>query len=99
MSCARGAQEAAPPELGRAQWFAAGPPMPKVAIVTDSTADLAPDLVEQRAITVVPLTVMLEGHSYLDGVEIQPDEFYAKLMASGQMATTSQPAPGVFAEV
>jgi len=73
--------------------------MPKVAIVTDSTADLAPDLVEQRGITVVPLTVMLEGHTYLDGVEIQPDEFYAKLMASGQMATTSQPAPGVFAEV
>lgn len=73
--------------------------MPKVAIVTDSTADLAPDLVEQRGITVVPLTVMLEGHSYLDGVEIQPDEFYAKLMASAQIATTSQPAAGTFAQV
>jgi len=78
---------------------AAGTPMPKVAIVTDSTADLAPDLVEQSGITVVPLTVMLQGHSYLDGVEIQPDEFYAKLMASAQIATTSQPAPGTFAQV
>ena len=73
--------------------------MPKVAIVTDSTADLAHDLVEQRGITVVPLTVTLEGHSYLDGVQIQPDEFYGKLAASGQMATTSQPSPGTFAEV
>ena len=73
--------------------------MPKVAIVTDSTADLAPDLVEPRGITVVPLTVMLEGRSYLDGVDIQPDDFYRKLTASGQMATTSQPSPGTFANV
>ncbi len=72
--------------------------MPKVAIVTDSTADLAHDLVEQRDITVVPLTVTLEGRSYLDGVEIQPDEFYARLAGSGQSATTSQPSPGRFAE-
>jgi len=78
---------------------AAGPQMPKVAIVTDSTADLAPGLVKQRGITVVPLTVMLQGQSYLDGVEIQPDEFYEKLMASAQIATTSQPAPGTFADV
>ena len=71
--------------------------MPKIAIVTDSTADLARDLVEQRDITVVPLTVTLDGQSYLDGVEIQADEFYAKLVASGQMPTTSQPSPSRFA--
>ncbi len=73
--------------------------MSKVAIVTDSTADLAPDMTEARGITVVPLTVTLDGHSYLDGVEITAADFYAKLAASGSVATTSQPAPGTFADV
>ena len=42
----------------------------KVAIVTDSTADLAPQLVKARGITVVPLTLHFEGRSLLDGVDI-----------------------------
>jgi DegV family protein with EDD domain len=71
----------------------------RVAVVTDSTADLSAELAAERGITVVPLTVNLDGHSYLDGVEITADEFYARLASSGGMATTSQPAPGQFAEV
>lgn len=69
-----------------------------VAVVTDSTADLPPGLAAERAITVVPLTVMLEGHSYLDGVDISPGDFYRRLASVGSPATTSQPAPGRFAE-
>jgi DegV family protein with EDD domain len=71
----------------------------RVAVVTDSTADISPELVAQRKIAVVPLTVNLEGRSYLDGVDISPPEFYARLAAGNGMATTSQPAPGQFAEV
>ncbi len=71
----------------------------RVAIVTDSTADLAPDLVQQRRVTVVPLTVTLDGRGYLDGVDITAAEFYGRLAASGGTATTSQPSPGQFAEV
>jgi len=71
----------------------------RVAVVTDSTADLAPDLVDERGITVVPLTVILDGRDYLDGVNITADEFYVRLAASGAAATTSQPSPGRFAEV
>jgi len=71
----------------------------RLAVVTDSTADLSPELVEERGISVVPLTVNLDGQSYLDGVDITAAEFYARLAASGGMATTSQPAPGQFAEV
>jgi DegV family protein with EDD domain len=70
----------------------------RVAIVADSTADLAPDLVRERGITVVPLTVVLDGQGYLDGVEITAAEFYARLAASDGAASTSQPAPGRFAE-
>lgn len=70
-----------------------------MAVVTDSTADLSPDLVAERGITVVPLTVSLGGKSYLDGVNITPAEFYARLEKSGATATTSQPSAGRFADV
>jgi DegV family protein with EDD domain len=71
----------------------------RVAVVTDSTADLAADLVSGREITVVPLTVTLDGRSYLDGVDITAAEFYDRLGASNGSASTSQPSPGRFAEV
>src|SRR5207247_6078086 len=71
----------------------------RVAVVTDSTADLLPDLVEARGITVVPLTVTLDGRSYLAGVDITAADFYDRLAASGGSASTSQPSPGRFAEV
>jgi len=69
-----------------------------VAVVTDSTADLPRDLARDLGITVVPLTVMVEGQSYLDGVEITPDDFYRRMRASSSVATTSQPSPGRFAQ-
>jgi len=69
-----------------------------VAIVTDSTADLPPQLAASRSSTVVPLTLNVEGQSLLDGVEIQPDEFYRRLPSVTTHPTTSQPSPGRFAE-
>ncbi len=69
-----------------------------VAIVTDSTADLPPELTRSRSITVVPLTLNFEGKSLLDGVDIRPDEFYRRLPAATIHPTTSQPSPGRFAE-
>src|SRR6266487_2718283 len=85
--------------LGPAVRYGAPMSQPRVALVTDSTADLAPELAEERGITVVPLTVTLDGTSYLDGVDITPDDFYAALARSGGPATTSQPSPARFAEV
>ena len=67
-------------------------------MVTDSTADLPTGLAAERGITVVPLTVTLEGQSYLDGVDITAESFYRRLVVSGSPATTSQPAPARFAE-
>jgi DegV family protein with EDD domain len=71
----------------------------RVAVVTDSTADLASDLVQERGVTVVPLTVVLDGRDYLDGVDITADEFYVRLASAKGGAKTSQPSPGRFAEV
>jgi fatty acid kinase fatty acid binding subunit len=70
-----------------------------VAIVTDSTADLPPDLTRSRAITVVPLTLNFDGQALLDGVDIRPDEFYRRLGSVATHPTTSQPSPGQFADV
>jgi DegV family protein with EDD domain len=70
-----------------------------VAIVTDSTADLPPELARSHGITVVPLTLNFEGKGLLDGVDIRPDEFYRRLPSATMHPTTSQPAPGRFAEV
>jgi len=69
-----------------------------IAIVTDSTADLPPDLARERGIAVVPLTVTLDGRSYLDGVDMTPARFYSLLASSTGHPTTSQPSPGLFAE-
>src|SRR6266478_10019497 len=71
----------------------------KVAVVTDSTADLPPTLAAMRAITVVPLTLHFDGKSLLDGVDITPEEFYRLLPTATAHPTTSQPSPGRFAEI
>jgi DegV family protein with EDD domain len=69
-----------------------------VAIVTDSTADLPPELARSRAITVVPLTLHFDGTSLLDGIDITPSDFYRRLPAATTHPTTSQPSPARFAE-
>src|SRR2546427_11895985 len=69
-----------------------------VAIVTDSTSDLPPALAADRSVTVVPLTLNLDGQSLLDGVDISAAEFYRRLPQSSAHPTTSQPSPGAFAE-
>lgn len=68
----------------------------KIGIVTDSTADLPPELIHEYEIEIVPLTVSLHGREYRDGIDITPTEFYRGLKAGGPEAFTSQPSPGVF---
>lgn len=69
-----------------------------VAIVTDSTCDLAKELTEQQNITVVPLNVHFGETVFLDQVDITTDEFMDKMATSDQLPTTSQPSVGMFEE-
>ena len=71
----------------------------RVALVTDSTAEIPSHLAAERGIHSVPTTITLGGQSYRDGVDITAAEFYEKLRASEGVATTSQPSVGEFAEV
>lgn len=66
------------------------------AIVVDSTADF-PDAPERFPnVRVVPLYVRFGDESMRDYVDIQPDEFYARLATAPALPTTSQPTPADF---
>ena len=67
-----------------------------VKIVTDSTADLPPEIVEELGITVVPANVRFGNDDYKDGVDLSADEFFDKLLNGPDLPTTSQPSIGEF---
>jgi len=68
-----------------------------VRVVTDSTADLTPELIEQLGITVVPAYVQFGNKCFRDGVDISHDELYKRIEDGSLKATTSQPTPSDFA--
>jgi DegV family protein with EDD domain len=73
--------------------------MGKVAIVTDSTAYIPQEYIEQYQIRVVPLSVHWGDKTYRDGVDIEPAEFYDRLKTDRQMPTTSAHSIGAFQQV
>jgi DegV family protein with EDD domain len=70
-----------------------------VAVVTDSTAYLPPELVRAHRLTVVPLTVVLNGAEGLEGVETFPADATRALSGRRVSVSTSRPAPEQFAQV
>ncbi|MHB1131188.1 MAG: DegV family protein [Chloroflexota bacterium] len=68
-------------------------------IVSDRAMDLSPEQWAGLSVHLVGLTLTLADKSYESGVDIQPDEFYRLLEASPSFPTTSQPAPGAFADI
>ena len=71
----------------------------KVALVTDSTADLPKEWVERTGVRVVPLYVHLNGKTYKDGVEITAREVIEAMKKGSEPPTTSQPTPEDFKAV
>jgi DegV family protein with EDD domain len=72
--------------------------VPNVAIVTDSVADLPPQVAEEAGIIVVPLVVRFGTDLYRDGLDLSPDQFYEKLKTSKVLPATSVPPPAAFAD-
>lgn len=73
--------------------------MSKIKVVTDSTLDISQDMAKHLGIIVVPLSVTINGETYLDRVDIEPDEFIQKMTKSSELPKSSQPAVGSFLEV
>lgn len=72
--------------------------MAKIKIVTDSSITIEPELVNDLDITVVPLSVMVDGVLYSDA-DLKEGEFLRLMKESTNLPKTSQPPVGVFAEV
>lgn len=72
--------------------------MGDIAVITDSCADLGPEIAALHNITVVPMTLTIAGESMPDGT-LDQREFFARMNAAPQLPTTSQPAVGSFIEV
>jgi DegV family protein with EDD domain len=70
-----------------------------VRIVTDTTADLPLQLAHDLGISVVPLSVIFGEEVYREGIDIDHDLFYEKLIRGNVMPTTSAPSVGDFLEV
>jgi len=63
----------------------------KIALVTDSTADMPQSLMEHYQIHLIPINIEIDGNQYLDKITITPNEFYQKLVSSKNQPRTSQP--------
>jgi DegV family protein with EDD domain len=69
-----------------------------IRIITDSSADLPKELIEKYDITVVPLTINIDNHDYLEGIDLTPQEFFTKMFSTEELPKTSQPSPATFAD-
>ena len=66
--------------------------------MTDSSVQLTPEEIKKYNITVVQLTITIDGHSYIDGVDITRSDFVKKMNEAESLPKTSQPPIGRFVE-
>ena len=70
-----------------------------IKIVTDSTCDLDKKTAQDLSIEIVPLNVHFGDEVYKDGIEINSDNFFDKLINGSIYPKTSQPSVGEFIDV
>lgn len=73
--------------------------MSRIGIVTDSTAYIPQELVEKYDIKVAPQISIWGEETFLDGVDMFPEEFYTRLKASKELPTTSQATVAMFHKI
>lgn len=67
-----------------------------VRIVTDSACDLPQSVADELGISIVPLTIRIDGQEYVDRADLTPAEFWAKCASSAALPETAAPSPGQF---
>lgn len=73
--------------------------MVKTAWVTDSTAFLDDELKNHPDLYTIPLTILLDGEEFADGIDLTAAQLYARLKELKSPPKSSQPAVGVFKEL
>ena len=67
-----------------------------IRIITDSTSDIPLESQQSLGIDIVPLSVIIDGKKYTDGVDLKKEQFYRLLAKSTTLPTTSQVNPDGF---
>ncbi|WP_066308794.1 DegV family protein [Bacillus sp. FJAT-29814] len=70
-----------------------------IKIIADSTCDLSDEVLQMYDISLAPLTINIEGKTYRDRVDIQPDEFYGMMEALPEFPTTGMPSPAEYLSI
>src|SRR5215208_7156901 len=73
--------------------------MSKIALVTDSTTYMPPELVKKYNISVAPQVLIWGDQTYKDGVDIESREFFTRLKTAKVMPTTAQVAVVTFQDI
>ncbi|MCX6011149.1 MAG: DegV family protein [Chloroflexi bacterium] len=69
-----------------------------VKIITDSSASIPPDVVEELGITIIPSLIRFGEEVYRDGVDLTTEQFYERLTTDKTHPTTSVPTPQSFVD-
>ncbi len=60
-----------------------------IKISTESTSDLSAELIQAHDLSIMPATIIKDGHTYQDGVNIFPRDIFSHVEATGTLCTTS----------
>ena len=69
-----------------------------IKILSDSTCDLSPAVLQAQNITLTPLTVVKDNEQFKDGVTIMPADIFAHVAAGGSLCSTSAVSVGEYEE-
>ncbi len=70
-----------------------------IRIVVDSSSDYTMEEIKEKNLTLIPLSVTIDGTSYIEGQNLERNEFYEFLKSSEDVPKTSQPSPEAFLNV
>lgn len=73
--------------------------MKNVVITADSTCDLPHYLIEKNNIIIMPLSILLGENSYLDGVDVFPEDVYSYVAETGELPKTAAVTPAAYSEL
>jgi DegV family protein with EDD domain len=69
-----------------------------IKIVMDTAGDLPSGWQQEYQIGLIPINIIHEGKSYLQGIDMHYEDFYSLVDTSGSIPSTSQPTPYQFTE-
>lgn len=67
--------------------------MKKIKIIADSASDISLEMAKELNVGVVPVNVTIDGEHYKDGVTIDSQTFFKKMLEKNCLPKTSQPSP------